>query len=251
MTDTAQGQARVYRVLGVVLLLTLWQVAGMTHLAGRTLPPLTEVLGVLGQPFRMALLLRSAGATMASATEGLLLGTMLGVPTAMMAHLVPSLRPGLDRMAALIQAVPAIALGPILMITMGRERTPMALAALPVFFLSYVAATSGLRSASARLGQMLTGLGASRWQRMRYVEAPSAMLSVVSGLKLSVSTALIGAIVGEWFGASTGLGIVILNTMQNFQVPLMWAAVLTVTSISLGAFGLLTMVERAVSRRFA
>ena len=251
MVDGAKGRARGYRALGVMLLLTLWQVAGMAHVAGRTLPPLTEVLGVLGQPFRMALLMRSAGATLRSAMEGLLLGTLLGIPTAMVAHLLPSLRPGLDRMAALIQAVPAIALGPILIVTMGRERTPMALAALPVFFLSYVAASSGLRSASARLGQMLTAMGASGWQRMRYVEAPSALLSVVSGLKLSVSTALIGAIVGEWFGASTGLGIVILNTMQNFQVPLMWAAVLTVTLISIGAFGLLGLVERLVLRRFA
>ena len=243
--------SRLYLLLGTALLLTAWELAGRTHLAGHTLPALTEVLAVYTQPVRLALLTRSAAATLASAGQGLLLGTALGVLTAVTAHLLPPVRPGLDRIASIVQAVPAIALGPLLIITLGREQTPVALATLPVFFLIYIAATSGLRSASSRLGLMLRALGASPWQRLRYIEAPSALPSLVSGLKLSVATALIGAIVGEWFGASTGLGIVILNTMQNFQIPLMWAAVLTVTALSLTAYGLLTLFERAVTRRFA
>jgi NitT/TauT family transport system permease protein len=62
---------------------------------------------------------------------------------------------------------------------------------------------------------------------------------------------MIGAVIGEWFGAPIGLGIVILNTMQNFQIPLMWATVLVVAAISLSAYGLIGVAERAVQRRFA
>jgi NitT/TauT family transport system permease protein len=73
----------------------------------------------------------------------------------------------------------------------------------------------------------------------------------MNGLKVSVTAAMIGAIVGEWFGAPTGLGVVILNTLENFQVPLMWAAILVVASISLSAYGLLTLAQRWAERRFA
>jgi NitT/TauT family transport system permease protein len=61
---------------------------------------------------------------------------------------------------------------------------------------------------------------------------------------------MIGAIVGEWFGAPTGLGIVILNTMQNFEIPLMWAAVLLVAAISLAGYGAAHAAERLVARRY-
>jgi len=56
--------------------------------------------------------------------------------------------------------------------------------------------------------------------------------------------------VGEWFGAPTGLGIVILNTMQNFQIPLMWAAVLLTASISLAGCGIMSLAESFTARRF-
>jgi NitT/TauT family transport system permease protein len=56
--------------------------------------------------------------------------------------------------------------------------------------------------------------------------------------------------VGEWFGAPTGLGIVILNTMQNFEIPLMWAAVLLVALISLAGYGAAHAAERYAARRF-
>jgi ABC-type nitrate/sulfonate/bicarbonate transport system permease component len=125
------------------------------------------------------------------------------------------------------------------------------LAAIAVFFLIYVAVSSGLRAASAGLSAMLATFGAGRWQLLRYLDLPSAVPSFLSGLKVSVTAAMIGAIVGEWFGAPTGLGIVILNTMQNFEIPLMWAAVLLVASISLAGYGAVHVAERLAARRFS
>ena len=56
---------------------------------------------------------------------------------------------------------------------------------------------------------------------------------------------MIGAIVGEWFGAPSGLGVVVLNSMQNFQVPLLWATVIVIAAMTLVGYGLLTLAERA------
>ncbi len=239
----------LYRVCGLLVLLILWQAAGRSAIAGKTLPALTDVLRVYTVTWRRALLIRAAIRTTSSAGLGLLLGSVLGCATALIAQLLPMLSPGLNRLAVVVNALPAIALGPILMVTAGRAATPILLAAIPVYFLLYVAASSGLNSADLRLQQLFRASGAGAWKRFLYLDAMVALPTVMSGLKLAVTTAMIGAVVGEWFGAPTGLGIVILNTMQNFQIPLMWATVLLMATISLSAYGLIGWAERAVQRR--
>jgi ABC-type nitrate/sulfonate/bicarbonate transport system permease component len=165
------------------------------------------------------------------------------------AHLAVLLRAGLDRMAVLVNALPVIALAPVLIITAGREATPAALSCVPVFFLLYTATGIGLRGASERLELLLTTLGATRWQRLVKVEALTALPFVLSGMKIAASSAMIGAVVGEWFGAPAGLGVVVLNSMQNFQIPLLWAAVIIIAVMTLAAYGLLSLGEHAARRR--
>ena len=249
--NDAGMQRALYQACGFLLLLAAWQLAGKAGVGGKTLPALSDVLHVYTISWRRALLLRAAAATVSSAGIGLLLGAALGCVTALTAQLLPVLEPGLDRLAVVVNALPAIALGPVLIITAGREATPALLAAIPVFFLIYVAATSGLQSADRRLGQFFKASGASWWTRFRYLDAISALPALLNGMKLAVTTAMIGAVVGEWFGAPTGLGIVILNTMQNFQIPLMWAAVLVVAGISLTGYGVIGLLQSAVERRMA
>ncbi|HTY48081.1 MAG TPA: ABC transporter permease subunit [Steroidobacteraceae bacterium] len=239
----------VHAAVGCALLLCAWELAGRGGLLGRTVPALSQVLGVYADGPRRALLLRSAAATLGSAAAGYAAGICLGMAAALIAHLVPLLRAGLDRMAVLVNALPVIALGPVLIITAGRVDTPAALAAVPVFFLLYTAAGAGLRSASRRLQLVLTTLGASRWQRLTRLEAVAAVPQVVTGLKVAAAAAMLGAVVGEWFGAPSGLGVVVLNSMQNFQIPLLWATVAVIATVTLCAYGLLTLGERAARRR--
>jgi ABC-type nitrate/sulfonate/bicarbonate transport system permease component len=242
-------RALIYPVVGCALLICAWDLVGRHELLGKTFPALSEVLRIYEDGPRRALLARSAAATLASAGAGYAAGVCLGASVAVLAHLVPLLRAGLDRMAALVNALPVIALGPVLIITAGRQQTPAALACLPVFFLLYTATGVGLRSTSRSLERVLMTLGASRWQRLAQFEAVAAVPQVVSGMKIAATSALIGAIVGEWFGAPSGLGVVVLNSMQNFQIPLLWATVMVITTISLSAYGVLTLAERAARRR--
>lgn len=235
---------------GTVALLAAWQFAGSTHLLGKTLPAPSEVLAVYRQGFRLALLIRSARATVGAAGVGLGCGAILGIIVAMVAHLLPGLRTGLSRLAVLVNALPVIALAPLLILCAGRRATPAVLAAVPVFFLIYMAVSTGLlHAADARIGQYLHAMGANRLQRMLWLEIPSSIPDLVTGLKTSVGSAMIGAIVGEWFGAPRGLGVVVINAMQNFQIALMWAAVLIIAAISLVSFVLLSALERAMERR--
>jgi ABC-type nitrate/sulfonate/bicarbonate transport system permease component len=241
----------LYAVLGVAVFLALWQWAGKTGVAGPVLPAPSDVAATLFDPSNLAPLTRSALFTVASALKGLLLGGSSALLLATVMHLVPALKPGLDRLALLVNAVPPIAIGPILIVVFSRSQTPTALAAVQVFFLFYVAASSGLAAASPALRRVMSSFGARPWKRLIYLELPAAMPQLASGLKAAVSAAFIGAILGEWFGAPQGLGLMILNAMQNFQVRLMWAAVAMAASLSLSGFLLAAGLEKAAARRFA
>jgi NitT/TauT family transport system permease protein len=223
----------------------------MLHLAGPSIPSIGAVLAIYRQPWRLALLGRAAASTLLSALTGLSVGALLGTLVAFVAHLIRPMRRGLDRLAVMINAVPAVALGPILIVTVGRDWTPSTLSSIPVFFLTFVTVSSGLRSVNPRLNDVFSTLGAGRFSRLIHLELPAAIPSFLAGLRVSVSAAIVGAIVGEWFGSSTGLGIIILNTMLNFQIPLMWAAVVFAVMASLIAYGVIGSLERRARRHFS
>lgn len=240
-----------YAVLGLGIFFSLWQFAGKSGWSGSTLPPLSDVVSALRDPQTLELLADSARYTLASAAKGLFFGGSLAVLLAVVMHLLPPLRPGLDRLAVLVNATPPIAIGPILIVVFSRSQTPAALAGIQVFFIFYVAASSGLAAASPALRRVMAGFGANAWTQMMHLEVPAALPQLASGLKASVAAAFLGAILGEWFGAPQGLGLVILNAMQNFQIRLMWAAVTVAAAMSLTAFLAAALLEKFLSRRFA
>ena len=133
-------------------MLGAWEILGRSGALGKTLPALSQVLRVYGDGPKRALLLRSTAATLGSAAIGYAAGACAGAAVAVLAHLVPLLRGGLDRMAVLVNALPVIALGPVLIITAGREDTPAALASVPVFFLLYTSTGLGLRGSEPAAG---------------------------------------------------------------------------------------------------
>ncbi|MGH9756459.1 MAG: ABC transporter permease [Candidatus Acidiferrales bacterium] len=241
----------IYAALGLLVFFALWQWAGKTGAAGSSLPAPSDVAKTLLDPANLPLLMRSAVYTLISAAKGLVFGSVLAILLAVVIHLLPPLRPGLDRLAVIVNAAPPIAIGPILIVVFSRSQTPAVLAGIQVFFLFYVAASSGLTAASPSLRRVMAGFGASTWKRLRYLEFPASLPHLASGLKAAVAASFLGAILGEWFGAPHGLGLVILNAMQNFQIRLMWAAVVVAAAMSLAAFLIAAGLERAVSQRFS
>ena len=237
-------------VLGIALFLALWEVVGRLQLAGISWPPLSDVLEMLADENRRPLFRRAIAATLASTALGYLWGTGAGLVLATLAHLLPLLRRGSDRLAAVLNAVPSIALGPIFLVLLSRDSTPAAVASIHVFFIVFVSVSSGLQRASPAHRDLFSVLGADRVRRFARLELPAALPALASGLRLAWPAALIGAIIGEWFGAPRGIGILIINAMQNFQIVLLWCAVLLAVGASLVFYGLLTLLERAAYARF-
>jgi NitT/TauT family transport system permease protein len=236
--------------LGIGVFLLLWQIIGAYRLAGLTWPPLTEVIETLTDPDRTGVFLRGAKATYSSAAIGFTLGTVLGLLVAAGVHLAPPLRLGMDWLASVVNALPGIALGPILIVTLGPAAAPVALATIGVFFLAYVAARAGFANAAQANQDLFTVLGASPARRLWRLELPAALPTIASGMRLSLAAAMIGAVLGEWFGAPHGLGLIVIGAMQNFQIPLLWCAVLLIAAASIVAYAAATLLEAAAYRTF-
>ena len=132
------------RVAGVGLLLLSWEALGQSGALGKLWPPLSVIVRHMLEPGNAAMLLRAVQFTAASAGAGLLIGSSIGVLFAVLGLLWPPLGQGLGRFAATLNAVPLIALGPVLIVTAGRAATPVMIASITVFFGVFVAASSGL-----------------------------------------------------------------------------------------------------------
>lgn len=253
MSSSAQGQEPktvLLGVVGVLAFLAFWQVAGMNGWGGLTLPPLDRVLAEFANPQRQGLFTRAAAASIGALGQGLLVGTLLGVGCAVVTRLVPVLWEGLDNLAALINAIPSIALAPVFMLMFNPDTVPVAISSMSVYFVTYVAARSALSGTPKAYGDLMSVLGASRFSRLRHVEWPSALPGIATALRLSVPVALVGVVVGEWFGAPRGFGLIMISAMQNFQIPLLWATVLLVAVCSLALYLAFTALERFVYGKF-
>jgi len=143
------------------------------------------------------------------------------------------------------QSVPILALAPLLDIWFGGGLLARVLiCALIVFFPIAIATMVGIRSADPLLREMFRSLGATPGQITARLEIPSALPVIFGGLRVGVTLAVIGAVVAEWAGASSGLGVLINIANQGlFDTPLMFVALATLAVIGIGLHGLVVSIE--------
>jgi ABC-type nitrate/sulfonate/bicarbonate transport system permease component len=250
MTSADRVRNAALGAFGIAIFLALWEILGRSRLLGMSWPALTTVLDFLIDPNRRPLFARALGASLWSLAIGYCAGWLAGCAFAVLAHLLPVLRTGADRLASVLHAIPSIALAPLLIVLASRDATPAALAALSTFFVMYVAASAGLAASSGVHRDLMTVLGAGRSYRLVHLDIPAALPSVASGMRLAAPAALIGVVIGDWFGAPRGLGVLMINAMQNFQIPLLWSAILLTVATSVVLFTLLGVIERVAAERF-
>jgi ABC-type nitrate/sulfonate/bicarbonate transport system permease component len=238
-------------VLGAVVLLGVAEIVGRLGLAGKAWPaPIDAFSTVLGTDLSRSLLLRALGATLVSAGVGLLIGSLVGIVVGFLGFLVPVLRAGLDQTASILNTIPLIALAPLLIALVGPQGMATLTAALGAGFAMFVATASGLVATSPALADLFSVAGSSRLQRIVRLSLPSAVPSLLNGLTLAASGAVLGAVLGEWFGAPIGLGVLMISSMQNFQVELLFVVALTAALVSLAAFYAMVAIHALVGKRF-
>jgi NitT/TauT family transport system permease protein len=237
-------------VVGLAVLIGVWELAGRRGWLGTSFPPLSSVVELMVDDSTSSLLWRSARATVGAAFTGFVIGASAGAVLAIVRRIAPVLGHGLERVAVTVHSIPLIAFGPILITVVGADTTPTIAAALAAYFPMFVAFSGGLSKVPPAYGDLADVLGASKLRRLRRTELPHALPSALDGLRLSAPAALLGAIIGEWFGAPRGLGVLIVSSMQNYQIEQLWAAALVGTLCSITAYALLSLAHGAAKRRY-
>lgn len=144
------------------------------------------------------------------------------------------------------QATPILALAPLIALWFGSGLTGKVLiCALIVFFPVAVSTMVGIRSVDRNLLELGRSLRATRWQVVTKLEIPAALPQILGGMRVGVTLAVVGAIVGEWAGGDQGLGVLInLARGSLFDIPLMFATLLTIASIGVALYLVVLLVER-------
>jgi NitT/TauT family transport system permease protein len=221
---------------------------GQGEVFGRGWPPFSDVLGSFVKD--QEILRRAAVGTIWDAVRGFAAGLALGISLAVIGLVIIPLRRGIGRLATVVNSIPWIALGPLIVMVVSSSATPLVFASLAVFFSSFIAVSSGFNLVSGSHQDVFTVLGASRLSRFRRLEMPAVLPSIVYAAKLGAPAAMFGVVFGEWFGTTEpGLGLVMVVALQQFFTARLWAAAGLTALIAIVAFGLFALVEELVRRR--
>ena len=242
------GLALPLRALIVLLgLVVCWQlVIWLTGVQGFLLPSPAAVATTLVD--RAGLLAGHAAVTLAEILLGLLFGTLFGAASALtMAYFRPARR-WLLPLLVISQAIPVFALAPILTLWLGYGLAPkIAMATLIIYFPVTAAFYDGLRRTEPGWLDLARTMGAGPWAVLRHLRLPAALPAFASGLRVAAAVAPIGAVVGEWVGASAGLGYYMLHANARMQTPAMFAALFVLAIIAVAIyFALDALLRRAL-----
>ena len=247
--------ARTRRTRGIVAawvapLLTFVALLGVWHLATIVfdwpvwLVPTPVDVGEALWDYR-SLLPRQFWITLLETVAGFALAVAVGIPLAVAIAVSSLLERTIYPLLLALNAVPKIAIAPILILWMGFGYGPkIVVAFLLCVFPIVISTASGLASTSAELVELARSLCASRRQTFLKIRFPAAMPQVFVGLKVAISLAVIGAVIGEFVGSSEGLGWVIVNSGANVNTPLAFAAMALLAVMSVVLFYVLVALER-------
>jgi ABC-type nitrate/sulfonate/bicarbonate transport system permease component len=183
--------------------------------------------------------------TLVEATVGLVVGAALGVVVAGVIAVSPLARRVLSPILVATQTIPMIILAPLLVLWFGFGLTPKVLVvALVTFFPVAVATAGGLTVVDTALVDLVRVAGASWWQELRHVRVPHAVPPLFDGLRIAAAYTVAAAVVGEWTGASAGLGVYIARSQASFRVDQVFVAVAVVAALSAALFVLLGVAAR-------
>lgn len=233
-------------VLLILLLLICWQVAtGLWQIQTWLLPsPLRIVQAGLEA---RDLLGPHIWQTLSETLVGFGLALMVGLSLALLIDFSAILRRAIYPLLVISQTVPIIAIAPLLVIWFGYGILPKILVvALVCFFPIVVSTADGLQSVDPDLIALLQAMGATRRQVFFKVRLPGALPSVFSGIKIAVTYSVIGAIIGEWVGASRGLGVFMLRSTNAFRTDWLFTAIAITALLSLVLFLVVTALQRVL-----
>ncbi|MCD2182882.1 ABC transporter permease [Rhizobium sp. GN54] len=178
---------------------------------------------------------------------GFVAGSLFGVLMAVIFHRWVTLRELFFPLFVVSQTIPVIAFGAVVVLWFGNTLFAKAVISFYISFLPVTVNTLlGFSSVDPRQVQLMRSFGANDVQILRRLYLPAALPQLFVALKLASSLALVGAIVGEWFGDTTGLGVLLLQAMYNENVVGIWATIVVSACLGMGLYSLVSLAERKI-----
>lgn len=217
----------------LVTLLATWQaIVSIWSPPRYILPAPLDVLAAMRR--QPAYLLENTLVTLAEILAGFALGSVLGGLTALGIAALPRLGRLVWPIVLVLQAFPVFVIAPLLVIWLGFGMpSKVVMATLIIFFPVTSAFADGLRRIDQDLLDATALTSASHWQTLLHVRVPLALPSLVSGLRVAAPLAPLGAVVGEWVGASAGLGFVMIQANARMQTDMVFAAMTILAALTL------------------
>lgn len=235
----------VWFSISIALFLIAWE-AGcrLLHVPPFILPPPSAVIVSLWE-LRATLLGLHLWVTLKEVLLGLSVSILFGIVLAFAMNMSRVVERLVYPYIVISQTIPIIALSPVFILWFGYDLSgKIAITILFTFFPIVVNTYDGLRSTDKEMLQLLRTMGANRWQIFTKLQLPSSLPHFFSGLKVAATYSVAGATIGEWLGASEGLGYFGRRASGNFQAPALFASVLLLSVLGMLLFWLTGRLER-------
>lgn len=227
-------------ILGILL---IWQSVSMTGLIpGYMLPSPLQVVQAFIRD--IPLLMGHARVTLLEAALGLICGVSLGFLSAAFMDAFEPVRKGLYPILVLTQTVPPVAIAPLLILWFSYGIAPkVVLVVLVSFFPIAIGLLEGFQSVDEDMLRLMRSMKANRWQIFWHAKLPNALGEFFSGLKIAVAYSVVGAVIAEWLGGFSGLGVYMTRVKKSYDYDKMFAVIFLVSAISLLLMAIIKVLQ--------
>ena len=247
MTKKLQSITNKTAPLGaIIVILLLWFLAcDMEFVPAYMLPSPIDVVKAFADNF--SIMMKQAAVTLQETLYGLLIGIAIAFVIASLMDRFTIINKALYPVLVVTQTIPTIAIAPLLVLWMGFGMAPkITLVVITTFFPIAVGLLGGFEGADGDAINLMRAMGANRYQIFKYVKLPNAMPSFFSGLKVSASYAVVGAVISEWLGGFEGLGVYMTRVKKAYAFDKMFAVIVFISIISLLLMALVNLLEKTV-----
>lgn len=230
-------------VIAVAVIILIWFLCNNFEIVpAYMLPSPLDVAKAFADNFTV--MLKQAAVTLQEAIYGLGIGIVLAFIVAALMDRFSFLRKAIYPILVITQTIPTIAIAPLLVLWMGFGMAPkITLVVITTFFPISIGLLNGFENADRDEINMMRSMGANRLQIFRHIKLPSAADAFFSGLKISASYAIVGAVISEWLGGFEGLGVYMTRVKKAYAFDKMFAVIVFISAVSLLLIALVSLIQ--------
>ena len=230
-------------IIAILLILLVWQLLSVSKiLPSYMMPSPKRVFTALIEDFDI--LCQHGVVTIWEAFLGMLIGIVVSLFLAIIMDMCTPIKNSIYPLLVVSQTIPSIAIAPLLLLWFGYGILPkIILIVITTFFPITISLLEGFASADKDALRLCRSMGGNAFTEFRHIKLPGALSYFFSGLKISVTYSVIGAVISEWLGGTKGLGVYMTRVRKSFAYDKMFAVIIFIAGVSLFLLLLVTLIK--------